>query len=82
MTTVTEVKADLRRDVTEFLRTIDYPATTEDIIRAAVQDRLDAEVLSRLAELPRESFQGAYCVRQALRRETAEHHAAAARRSG
>ncbi|MCI2959487.1 DUF2795 domain-containing protein [Agromyces atrinae] len=52
--------------VAEFLRTIDYPATPDDLARAARHDGVDDAIVRALSDLPARSYDGAFHVLHAL----------------
>lgn len=54
------------------LRSIDYPATTDDLLRIAVADHLEVRLIDAIHELPRVDYHGATEVLRALSAEQAE----------
>lgn len=58
---------DSQARLLQTLRTIDFPATSEDLLRIAIVDDLEAETIDALRALPRRDFHGAAEVLAALR---------------
>ncbi len=48
------------------LRTIDFPATKDDLLRIAVVDHLEVDTIGALRELPRRDYHGTADVLRAL----------------
>lgn len=48
------------------LRTIDYPATREDLLRIAAEDRLPQADVDSLRTLPEHSYEGTFHVLRAI----------------
>lgn len=52
----------------QFLSTMEYPATRDDLLREAARDGLDADGTAALAALPEQSYSAAWHIRYRLAR--------------
>lgn len=53
-----------------FLRSMEYPATRDDLLREAARDGLPADDRAALAALPEQSYSAAWSIRYRLARRT------------
>ncbi|MGG7510855.1 DUF2795 domain-containing protein [Plantibacter sp. YIM 135249] len=63
--------AELRRELAEAalvssLRTIDFPASRDDLVRVAMEDGLDQESIDALRSLPEHAYEGTFHVIRAI----------------
>nr|WP_201470966.1 DUF2795 domain-containing protein [Microbacterium hydrocarbonoxydans] len=55
-------------DLDRFLRSMEYPATRDDLLREAARDGLGHDDRAALAQLPEQSFSAAWHIRYRLTR--------------
>jgi hypothetical protein len=60
----------LSPELDRFLATMEYPATTDDLLREARRDGLNAEDRALLADLPEQSYSAAWHIRYRLARRS------------
>ncbi|WP_314649903.1 DUF2795 domain-containing protein [uncultured Microbacterium sp.] len=53
-----------------FLRSMEYPATRDDLLREAARDGLDPDDRALLAALPEQSYSAAWSIRYRLARRS------------